>query len=110
MAISRAAIRRVGLFDAATFGRGYGEENDFSLRAEAAGMRNVLCDDAFVVHIGGQSFGPTGLKPDAGAMERLLGKHPDYLERVSAWIAADPLAARRAALLRALESDGGWMG
>jgi len=110
MAISRAAIRRIGLFDAATFGRGYGEENDFSLRAATAGMRNVLCDDAFVVHIGGQSFGPTGLKPDDAAMERLLGKHPAYLDRISAWIAADPLADRRAALLRALGSDGGRTG
>lgn len=104
MAISRAAIRRLGLFDEQTFGAGYGEENDFSLRASAAGMRNVLCDDAYVVHIGGQSFGPLGLRPGEASMQRLLGKHPGYLELVSRWIAADPLATRRTALLEALAS------
>lgn len=102
MAIARRAIDQLGLFDETAFGRGYGEENDFSLRARAAGWRNVLCDDAFVVHIGGQSFGPLGLRPDEASMARLLDRHPSYLDEISAWIKADPLAERRAALSRAL--------
>ena len=40
--IRRAALDAIGDFDAATFGRGYGEENDFCLRAAAHGWRNVL--------------------------------------------------------------------
>lgn len=106
MAIARHAIERIGCFDEALFGRGYGEENDFSMRARAAGMRNVLCDDVYVVHLGGRSFGPLGLKPDAGSMERLLSRHPAYLERVQAFIAEDPLAGRRQAILDALERAG----
>ncbi|KAA9130759.1 glycosyltransferase [Marinihelvus fidelis] len=102
MAISRRAIDRLGLFDADTFGRGYGEENDFSLRVTAAGMRNVLCDDAYVAHVGGQSFGAVGLAPGEDSMRRLLGKHPGYLDLVTAWIAADPLAGRRAEVVAAL--------
>jgi GT2 family glycosyltransferase len=58
MAISRLAIEALGLFDEAVFGAGYGEENDFSMRASAAGMLNLLCDDSYVVHHGGRSFGP----------------------------------------------------
>jgi GT2 family glycosyltransferase len=106
MAIARRAIDRVGYFDEALFGRGYGEENDFSMRARAAGMRNVLCDDVYVVHLGGRSFGPLGLKPDAGSMERLLSRHPSYLELVQAFIAGDPLAARRREILDALDRAG----
>ena len=56
-----------------------------------------------MVHVGGQSFGPLGLKPDEGSMARLLERHPDYLEVVSAWIQSDPLADRRAALVAAHE-------
>ncbi|MEM1411688.1 MAG: glycosyltransferase family 2 protein [Pseudomonadota bacterium] len=104
MGISRRAIGELGLFDEAAFGRGYGEENDFSCRATAAGWRNVLCEDAYVVHQGGQSFGPLGLKPGEHSMRRLLDKHPNYLEQISAWIEADPLADRRQALLNALEA------
>ena len=80
----------------AAFGRGYGEENDFSLRAAAAGMRNVLCADAYVVHSGGQSFGPLGLRPDQHSMQRLLGQTPGLSGMISVWIKRDPLAPWRA--------------
>lgn len=106
MAIARCAIDRIGLFDETLFGRGYGEENDFSMRARAVGMHNVLCDDVYVAHLGGRSFGPLGLEPDAGSMQRLLSRHPDYLEQVQAFIAADPLAARRREILDALDRAG----
>jgi len=103
MAISLKAIRTIGLFDEMTFGLGYGEENDFCQRAEQAGMRNVLCDDAYVVHHGGASFGPLGLKPDDESMQRLLAKHPEYLKKVMEFIKTDPLALRRKQILDCLE-------
>ena len=106
MAISLRAIEDIGLFDENTFGRGYGEENDFSLRAQKAGYRNVLCDDAYVVHHGGASFGPLGLKPNENSMQRLLDKHPDYQHKVSEFIQHDPLASRRKEILDCLERSG----
>ena len=105
MAISRHALDELGLFDEETFGIGYGEENDFSMRAQKAGMINVLCDDVYVVHLGGRSFGPLGLKPDEASMQRLLSRHPDYLQLVQAFIHSDPLAPRRQELLHALGSS-----
>ena len=106
MAIARSAIDRIGLFDQALFGKGYGEENDFSVRAQQAGLRNVLCDDVYVAHLGGRSFGPTGFKPDESSMQRLLSRHPHYLEQVQEFITLDPLAPRREELLDALERAG----
>jgi GT2 family glycosyltransferase len=106
MAISRAAIERIGEFDEGTFGRGYGEENDFSMRAQEAGMINVLCDDAYVAHQGGASFSPLGLKPDEQSMEQLIGKHPDYLQIVEDFIQNDPLAERRQLLVNAIKHAG----
>jgi GT2 family glycosyltransferase len=110
MAISQLAIKRIGLFDEATFGLGYGEENDFCQRAEQAGMRNVLCDDAYVVHHGGASFGPLGLKPDENSMKRLLARHPEYLRKVSEFIETDPLKQRRQQILDCLERNSADMG
>ncbi len=104
MAISRRAIDELGLFDEAAFGRGYGEENDFCRRAAKAGWRNVLCEDAFVVHRGGESFAPLGLKPGEETMSRLLAKHPDYADVVAQWIERDPLAKRRHAIVAAFQS------
>jgi O-antigen biosynthesis protein len=98
--IRRALITAVGVFDPA-FGLGYGEENDLCLRAARAGFRNVLCDDAFVLHLGGRSF--EGQKATLGArnLELVVARHPRYLELVRDYIAADPLRPiRNAALAR----------
>ena len=48
MYIKREVIDCIGNFDAETFGRGYGEENDFCYRAEQVGYRHVMCDDTYV--------------------------------------------------------------
>jgi GT2 family glycosyltransferase len=104
MYVRRAALRQLGDFDAETFGRGYGEENDFCLRAAAMGWRNVLCDTAYVVHHGGASFAPLDLAPGGDNLVRLLARWPDYNERVARFIMADPLAPRRIALEQRLQS------
>jgi hypothetical protein len=103
MAISRLAIDRLGVFDESAFGHGYGEENDFSMRAAARGMKNVLCDNAYIAHAGGSSFSPLGLGPDSDSMRRLLAKHPGYQALVEDFIRRDPLAARRQELTDMLQ-------
>ena len=95
MLIRRNALNQLGDFDQATFGRGYGEENDFCMRAIAHGWRHVLADDVYVVHAGGGSFAPLGMKPGGENMRSLLARYPDYERRVASFIAADPLAAAR---------------
>jgi GT2 family glycosyltransferase len=96
MLIRRATLDAIGDFDRATFGRGYGEENDFCCRAAAHGWRNVLADDCYVVHAGGGSFAPLGLMPGGENLARLLARYPRYNTQVAEFIAADPLATRRA--------------
>lgn len=56
MYIKREVINYVGLFDAQTYGRGYGEENDFCYRLEQLGYYHVMCDDTFIYHRGKMSF------------------------------------------------------
>ena len=57
MYITRSSLNAVGLFDADRFGRGYGEENDFCMRAAKSGYKHVLAHNTFVYHAGGVSFG-----------------------------------------------------
>ena len=108
MYIRRALLDDVGLFDMA-FGAGYGEENDLCLRAARAGWRNVLADNAFVVHTGGKSF--AGQKSELGVrnMALLLERHPHYLDMVRSYIAADPLRPLRdaAAMRLAVNAEPG---
>lgn len=104
MYVRRALLDQVGVFDMA-FGLGYGEENDLCLRAAKAGWRNVLADNAFVVHTGGRSF--AGQKSELGVrnMALLLDRHPHYLDMVRDYIAADPLRPLRESAAMRLTAD-----
>ena len=56
MFIKREVIKTIGGFDADTFRKGYGEENDFCNRAEQMGYIHVMCDDTYIYHTGTKSF------------------------------------------------------
>ena len=56
MYVKREVIEKIGNFDAETFERGYGEENDFCNRAALAGYHHVMCDDTYIYHSGTKSF------------------------------------------------------
>lgn len=99
MLVSQQAKARVGYFDEETFGHGYGEENDYSLRLEAAGLCNILVDHAYIAHIGNQSFQAMNLRPNEETMKRLLSKHPDYLNVIQKFIEKDPLSPLRQAII-----------
>lgn len=53
--IRREALEDVGLYDEA-FGRGYGEESDWCMRARSRGWRVTGTEDTFVYHRGKVSF------------------------------------------------------
>ncbi len=57
MYVTKRALDLCGLLDEETFGKGYGEEVDFCLRATRLGLRHVVDDSTFVYHRGGGSFG-----------------------------------------------------
>ena len=95
MAIRRAALNELGPFDAETFGIGYGEENDFCMRALKAGWRNVVAPGVYVRHYGSTSFGPGHAAFRSDAQARLATKHPDYAGRVGRHVKADPLLPAR---------------
>ncbi len=98
MYIRRVCLDQVGLFDAGRFGRGYGEENDFSRRAAKVGWRNVLCADTFVFHAGGVSFGAERAALAPAAAEVLPRLHPEYAALVQEFVAEDPPAKYRRAV------------
>ena len=93
--IRRACLDRVGLFDEERFGRGYGEECDFCMRASKQGWRNVLAADVFVYHAGAVSFGTERLERVVQAEAVMRELHPEYAIRVVEFIAKDPLRGLR---------------
>tara|TARA_R110002110_G_scaffold415765_2_gene655189 strand:- start:39888 stop:42080 length:2193 start_codon:yes stop_codon:yes gene_type:complete len=100
--LSRDCLDAVGVFDVETFGRGYGEENDWCQRAITAGWRNVHLANVFVYHKGGVSFGIGNDQRIARAQEILDQKYPRYHSDVQSFIAEDPARAMRTSAWLAL--------
>lgn len=54
--IKRDLINEVGFFDEVNFAEGYGEENDFCLRARGLGWLLAVADDVYVYHAQSKSY------------------------------------------------------
>jgi glycosyltransferase involved in cell wall biosynthesis len=93
--IKRNVLKEVGPFDQASFGRGYGEENDFCQRAIRKGWRNIIAADVFVHHWGSASFRGEKAKRLQAALKTLDRLHPNYHRDVAAFIQHDPLLGAR---------------
>lgn len=100
--ITRVALDKVGLFDEAAFGKGYGEENDFCLRASQQGFVNLHALDVFVWHKGAVSFSETSVALQAKTLAIILQRYPDYEERILAWKQDMPSLPRLRIALQAL--------
>ena len=90
--MTRAALDRIGGFDPA-FGRGYSEENDWSMRALRAGLEIACADGAFVSHFGEASFGQSS---EATSLRKrnfdlLTARWPGYLTGTQQWCQRNPL-------------------
>lgn len=107
MYIRRAALNDVGLFDDATFGLGYGEENDFCLRASARGWRHLLACDTYVFHKGSVSFGASATGKKKRALDALDARYPHYAADVARHVWLDPAGGARFALTAALLRESG---
>ena len=95
MFIRRDCLDQIGAFRDDLFAQGYGEENDFCLRARHRGWRHVAAPGVFVAHQGGASFRTARIhlqQRNAAVLNRL---HPGYDALIAAWIAEDPLAPAR---------------
>lgn len=107
--MSRRIINDIGALDPVAFKVGYGEENDFCMRALEAGYKNLIATDIFVFHVGSVSFSAT---KDANYTAGQLGldiKHPNYTLLTGRHVRADPTLYSRmrldaARLVRALNA------
>lgn len=88
--ITRSCLDATGYLDSMHFGRGYGEENDFSMRAAFAGFEHRLCGDVFIYHAGGTSFSDEAATASEAAQEILRRRHPQYEPLIHDCFREDP--------------------
>lgn len=96
MACSRNALNAVGFLDADTYGRGFGEENDWCQSAIKAGFKNVMVENLFVFHNHGATFQTDekmALIEDH--LKKLNQRFPNYNGDVARYCEANPLKELR---------------
>lgn len=96
MYIRRDAIDEVGPFDEKLWDKGYGEENDFCMRAKAMGWRHVAACDVFVQHHGAVSFDMEKSTRIQANLAKINALYPEYPKRIKRFLETDPLAVPRA--------------
>ncbi|CAO3383423.1 glycosyltransferase [Azospirillum argentinense] len=109
MGLNRRALRDIGFFDLAAFGRGYGEEVDWCRRAMRHGFTNVVVPNLYVHHRHGGSFSSEEKKAQIEASGTTIRqRYPEFDAEVQDFIRADPLRpVRAAAAVRILAEQNG---
>lgn len=76
--IKRALLDDIGLFDADNFPVGYGEENEFCMRALEAGWCHRVDPATYVGHVRSASFGERKRQLAEAGLQRVQQMHPEY--------------------------------
>ncbi|MGA1859683.1 glycosyltransferase [Azospirillum sp. 11R-A] len=96
MAHNKAVLERIGYYDADTYGFGYGEENDWCLKAHRLGYRNILLPNMYVWHKhGGVYMAEEKRQLIARNLKTIHSRFPEYHGMVMSYFAADPMAGLR---------------
>jgi GT2 family glycosyltransferase/glycosyltransferase involved in cell wall biosynthesis len=103
MYVRREVLDEVGGFDATAFPRGYGEENDLSMRARAAGWESVVDDATLVFHDRGASFGTERETLMRKGEATLRDRWPSYPALVDDFLASAPMRVVRDNVAAGLE-------
>ena len=93
--IRAECLDETGLLREDLFAQGYGEENDFCMRARHLGWRHVAAPGVFVAHHGAGSFNAARDDLMRRNLEILNRLHVGYDQMIARWQRQDPLAESR---------------
>lgn len=102
MYVRRACIEEIGNLDSEAFPRGYGEENDFCMRAGRAGWKHVIDDATYIYHVRSASFGDEKTPLMKAGRAVIDERYPDYTVRVRQFLADPRVVQSRGSVERAL--------
>jgi GT2 family glycosyltransferase len=89
--IRNDCLKDVGELDASVFGKGYGEESDFCLRARQRGWSHRIAADVFVYHASARSFGARRAALLDRSQRLLNLRYPGYDRLITDFLTQDPL-------------------
>ena len=91
MYIKRQVIDEIGLFDHVNFKKGYGEENDFCMRANKKGWHHIIDDSSFIYHKNSASFSSDKDKLIRENRKVLNKLHPEYTNLIRKFLSSETI-------------------
>ena len=101
--IKRSCLNAIGLLDAEAFPRGYGEENDFCMRAQRKGWQHIIADSCYVFHERSQSFGEEKHALMQAGRAVVDSRYPEYSRAIQTFREQPALAMARFKVFEATE-------
>ena len=83
MYIKRELLNEIGFFDEKLFPIGYGEENDFCIRANQKGWKNTIDDSTMIFHKRSSSFKEKKIQLTKLSKDIINKKYPNFEKDVS---------------------------
>jgi GT2 family glycosyltransferase/glycosyltransferase involved in cell wall biosynthesis len=95
MYVNRKCIDSIGSFDVVAFPRGYGEENDFCMRALRAGWSNIIDDRTYVFHERSKSFGEAKTELIKSGRAIVDSRYPEYKKAIQVFTTSEKISLAR---------------
>ena len=105
MYVTRKALDDVGILDIETFSKGYGEENDFCMRAKANGYINIIADDVYIYHKRSASFKEEKQQLITKNRKILDERYPSYAQEIRVFSESPKLIENRQKIKGSVEND-----
>lgn len=95
----RSTFDKSGLFNESKFDKGYGEDNEFSMRIRAAGYFCGCATNVFVAHAGSTSFAENAVELKVAGRGTMHKEFSHYSTEIRHFVENDPLTGFRKNLL-----------
>lgn len=89
--LRRACLDAVGLLDEQAFPRGYGEENDWCMRAQTLGWTHLIDDATYIAHVRAASFKKEKPALISAGQRVINSRYPHYADAVQQAFSAPAL-------------------
>ena len=93
--VRRDCLDETGVLDAEAFPRGYGEENDFCMRAGRLGWMHVIDDATIIYHVRSASFGDAKNNLMAQGRAVIDARYPEYGQEIEKFTSCDRIHEAR---------------
>jgi GT2 family glycosyltransferase len=93
--IKRSIIDIIGLFDEQKFGKGHGEDNEYSMRIRSKGFSCVATTNVYIGHDGSTSFKEDVMFWKLNGRAVMGAEFPFYMEEIKHFFNNDPIAEER---------------